>query len=69
MTILFANPDKGTRFVQIEDKRFIIIIGFFFTVIILGLGLETIAVQDTGVLAATSDLSNIPSSKNTQDNT
>lgn len=50
-----------------EDKGFIIIIGFFFTVIILGL--ESIAVQDTGVLAATSDLSNITSSKNTQDNT
>lgn len=49
-----------------KDKGFIIIIGFFFTVIILGL--ESIAVQDTGVLAATSDLSNITSSKNTQDN-
>ncbi|MGG6460904.1 MAG: cache domain-containing protein [Candidatus Eiseniibacteriota bacterium] len=50
-----------------EDKGFIIILGFFFTVIILGL--ESIAVQDTGVLEATSDLSNITSSKNTQDNT
>jgi cache domain-containing protein len=49
-----------------EDKGFIIIIGFFFTVIILGL--ESIAGQDTGVLAATSDLSNKTSSKNTQDN-
>ena len=49
-----------------EDKGFIIILGFFFTVIILGL--ESIAVQDTGVLEATSDLSNITSSKNTQDN-
>ena len=46
-----------------KDKTFIIITGFFLTVIILA----TI-VHHKGVLAATSDLSNITSSKNTQNN-
>ena len=50
-----------------EDKSYIIVTGFFFTVIILGL--QAISVQRTGVLAETSNLiSNITSSKNTQNN-
>jgi Cache domain len=49
-----------------KDKTFITITGFFLTVIILGL--QAKAVQHTGILAATSDLSNITSSKSTQDN-
>jgi hypothetical protein len=49
-----------------KDKTFITITGFFLTVIILGL--QAKAVQHTGILVATSDLSNITSSKSTQDN-
>jgi hypothetical protein len=50
----------------LKDKTSIIITGFFLTVIILGL--QAIIVQHKGVLAATSDLSNITSPKNTQNN-
>jgi Cache domain len=48
----------------LKDKTSIIITGFFLTVIILCL--QAIVVQHKGVLAATSDLSNITSPKNTQ---
>ena len=51
---------------MLKDKTSIIITGFFLTVIILGL--QAIIVQHKGVLAATSDLSNITSPKNTQNN-
>ena len=51
---------------MLKDKTSIIITGFFLTVIILAL--QAIIVQHKGVLAATSDLSNITSPKNTQNN-